>query len=110
MKATAVSKTLGRNRSYLFSNDSDDFYHSHGCDWNHRIHEAIKHGRLQLYLQPIESISNRQVNHYEALLRMTVAETGEIRDVCLVRHRGHRHQGPHRHQRSIGKVIKSLCN
>ena len=78
VKATAVSKTLGRNRSYLFSNDSDDFYHSHGCDWNHRIHEAIKHGRLQLYLQPIESISNRQVNHYEALLRMTVAETGEI--------------------------------
>ncbi len=78
VKATAISKTLGRNRSYLYSHDSNDFHHNHGCDWNHHILEAIEHNRLQLYLQPIEDIHNRTINHYEALLRMTIAETGEI--------------------------------
>lgn len=78
VKATAVSKTLGRNRSYLFSQQDDGSSHNHGCDWNHRIHEAIQQDHLQLYLQPIRDIENREINHYEALLRIVVAETGEI--------------------------------
>ncbi len=77
-KATAISKKLGRNRHYLFTQDDGDSHHSHGCDWNHRIHAAIEQNRLQLYLQPIRAIASQQVNHYEALLRLIDADSGEI--------------------------------
>ncbi|MBL4851090.1 MAG: EAL domain-containing protein [Gammaproteobacteria bacterium] len=78
VKATAIAKKLGRNRSHLFNQDDDDSHHSHGCDWNHRIHEAIEQNRLRLYLQPIRAIDSQQINHYEALLRLIDADSGEV--------------------------------
>lgn len=77
-RATAISKTLGRNRSYMFIDGEDNQPIAHHVDWNHRIRRAIDNNHLELYLQPIRHISDRRINHYEALLRLVVPETGEV--------------------------------
>jgi len=78
VKASAIAKKLGRNRSHLFNQDDHDCRLSHGYDWNHRIHKAIEQNRLQLYLQPIRVTDSQQINHYEALLRLIDADSGEV--------------------------------
>ncbi|MBL1294171.1 MAG: EAL domain-containing protein [Thiotrichales bacterium] len=78
VKATAISKKIGRNHSHLYTQEDSDSDPSHGCDWSHHIHRAIEEDRLELYLQPIRSINDNKINHYEALLRLIDADSGKI--------------------------------
>lgn len=47
--------------------------------WKHQIEEALENNTFILNFQPILDIEKRTIKHYEVLIRMRDANTGEIR-------------------------------
>ncbi len=47
--------------------------------WKHQIEDALENNNFILYYQPILNIESTKITHYEVLIRMRDAATGEIR-------------------------------
>lgn len=76
--ACHLAKKQGRNRCYLYQpKDQNEAKLEAGLGWAIRLREALDQDRFKLAYQPILSIADGSVTHYEVLLRM-VAEDGEI--------------------------------
>lgn len=70
-QACYTAKKRGRNRVHLYSDDDREMHTlRHTVQWAPRIRTALKQENFLLVFQPIYSVSNRKVNHYECLLRM----------------------------------------
>ena len=71
-------KDTGRGGWYLLS--EDDQSHRRMQErvlWKQRVEKALAEDRFTLYVQPIVSIADRSIRHYEVLLRM-LGEDGSI--------------------------------
>ncbi len=66
--AMYAAKRQGRDRVALAGEDSHDFQ-TH-LSWSERLHDALEHGRFELYAQPIVEISTGAVRQHELLLRL----------------------------------------
>ena len=71
--ACFLAKDQGRNRIHIFNeNDADIEKHRDEMGWVGRIHEAIDHGRFELYSQKIANIKSAYSNQncFEVLIRL----------------------------------------
>ncbi|KAF0190985.1 MAG: PAS/GGDEF/EAL domain-containing protein [Gammaproteobacteria bacterium] len=78
-KASFVAKNRGRSRVHAYDpedTEADDLWQS--VDWANRLREAIADNRLDIFVQPIVDLETREINHYEALLRLFLPESGGI--------------------------------
>jgi EAL domain-containing protein (putative c-di-GMP-specific phosphodiesterase class I) len=50
----------------------------HGRPWVARLQRALEHERFELHFQPIVSLRDGRVSHYEALLRLADGPDGEL--------------------------------
>lgn len=66
--AMYAAKRQGRDRVSLAGADSRD-YQTH-LTWSERLHDALEHGRFELYAQPVIEIATGAVRQHELLLRM----------------------------------------
>ncbi|MGG7056192.1 EAL domain-containing protein [Nitrosomonas sp. ANs5] len=65
------AKETGRGTWHLFSNTDQTRERVHTLVyWKEKIEYANLHDRYQLHLQPILSLHDKTINHYEVLLRM----------------------------------------
>lgn len=65
------AKETGRGTWHLFSDSDKSRERIHTLVyWREKIEHAFLHNQYVLYLQPILSLNNGQINHYEVLLRM----------------------------------------
>jgi diguanylate cyclase (GGDEF)-like protein/PAS domain S-box-containing protein/excisionase family DNA binding protein len=65
------AKDLGRNRYALFDQDSGALRNTHKrVHWAKKLRNALDEDRLMLFTQPVVRLSDRQVMHYEVLLRI----------------------------------------
>lgn len=69
--ACYLAKELGRNRIHAYHPDDTELAVRHGeMQWVGRIHQALDENRFCLYAQPIVSLANHGLKHYELLVRM----------------------------------------
>jgi diguanylate cyclase (GGDEF)-like protein/PAS domain S-box-containing protein len=72
------SKELGRNRCHLYHPDDQDMEKLHSrIEWKDKILKALKDDRFEPWFQPIMSLADNKIHHYEVLARMR-SEEGEI--------------------------------
>ncbi len=72
------AKELGRNRCHVFKPEDHDLEKLHSrAEWRGRILKAISESRFEPWFQPIMSIKDGTIGHYEALARLR-AEDGKI--------------------------------
>ncbi|MGH8497787.1 MAG: EAL domain-containing protein, partial [Methylococcales bacterium] len=76
--ACYIAKEQGRNRIHVYYPDDVEIAKRHGeMQWVERINRALEEHRFCLYVQPIISLEQKTVHHYELLLRM-VDEQGRL--------------------------------
>ena len=69
--ACYMAKELGRNRIHVYHPDDVELAARQGeMQWVGRIHLALDENRFCLYAQPIVSLDNDDLMHYELLVRM----------------------------------------
>ncbi|GMR04497.1 MAG: hypothetical protein BMS9Abin23_0395 [Thermodesulfobacteriota bacterium] len=72
------AKELGRNRAHLYRPEDRALEKMHSrLEWKNRIVSALKEVRFVPWFQPILSLKDGSVTHYEALARM-IDEKGKI--------------------------------
>ena len=65
------AKETGRGTWHLFSDSDKSRERIHTLvHWREKIEYAFLHNQYALYLQPVLSLNDGQINHYEVLLRM----------------------------------------
>jgi len=70
-QACYTAKQRGRNQVHLYSTEDHEMgLLRHSVQWAPRIRAALKQGDFLLEFQPIYSVSNKEVSHYECLIRM----------------------------------------
>ncbi len=73
--ACYMAKELGRNRIHVYHpNDVELAARQGEMQWVGRIHLALDENRFCLYAQPIVSLDNDDLMHYELLVRMLDAQ------------------------------------
>ncbi len=71
------AKELGRNRVHLFSEEDRVLEELHSrLKWKGRILKALEEDRFETWFQPILSVKERTVHHYEVLVRMRNPDGG----------------------------------
>ena len=65
--ALYAAKDAGRDRHVIFG---PELTAPAGTDWEDRIEHALRHGGLELFVQPLLDLATGETNRYEALLRM----------------------------------------
>lgn len=76
--ACYMAKELGRNRIHVYHPDDVELAVRQGeMQWVGRINQALDENRFYLYAQPIVSLDNDNLRHYELLVRM-LGEQDEI--------------------------------
>ncbi len=76
--ACNIAKSRGRNRSELYNPDHrEKAGMAEDMGWAARVREMLELDRFQLVYQPILSLQDDSVTHYEVLVRM-VCDDGEI--------------------------------
>ena len=69
--ACYLAKDLGRNRIQVYRPDDIELANLYGeMQWVGRINKALEEDRLCLYAQPIVSLQNDSLKHYELLIRL----------------------------------------
>lgn len=82
------AKDRGRNRFHLYSPEEREIEQMHmRLRWKERILEALREGRFEPWFQPIISLADGRVTHYEALARLrepdgTVTLPGPFIDIA----------------------------
>ena len=70
-QACYTAKKRGRNRVHVYSpSDREMFALRHSVEWAPRIRAALKQENFILEFQPIYSLKEQKINHYECLIRM----------------------------------------
>ncbi|MCB2426305.1 putative bifunctional diguanylate cyclase/phosphodiesterase [Methylophaga pinxianii] len=70
-QACYTAKKRGRNRVHVYSPaDREMFALRHSVEWAPRIRAALKQENFILEFQPIYSLKEKKINHYECLIRM----------------------------------------
>ena len=70
-QACYTAKKRGRNRVHVYSPADREMYAlRHSVKWAPRIRAALKQEKFVLEFQPIYSLKERKINHYECLIRM----------------------------------------
>ncbi len=73
------AKEQGRNRIHVFKEENTELITRHKeMEWVGQINHAIDENRFCLYAQPIVSLENKDLKHFELLLRMRDGEGGII--------------------------------
>jgi diguanylate cyclase (GGDEF)-like protein/PAS domain S-box-containing protein len=73
------AKAAGKGTYHVFSpNDDTKQQLETRVYWKHQIEEALDNNHFILYYQPILHIENREIQHYEVLVRMRDPKSGEI--------------------------------
>jgi len=69
--AMYTAKNKGRSQYHIFSEDDDELWNMQAkIHWEERIRWALENNRLLLHFQPVADLVNREIVHYEVLLRM----------------------------------------
>ncbi len=69
--ACYLAKDLGRNRIHKYHPEDTELANRHGeMQWVGRIRQALENNQFCLYAQPIVSLNDGTLTHYEILLRM----------------------------------------
>lgn len=78
--ACYIAKDRGRNRVYVhYHGDLDMVQRRSDMHWVTRLTHAFQNDQLQLYCQPIMSLSNdTELKHYEILLRLRNGRAGPV--------------------------------
>lgn len=77
-QACHIAKSRGRNIVHTYNNsDSELAYLRQDVYWMPLIRNAIANNKFRFAFQPVVRVSDGQIRHYEALLRM-VDEEGEL--------------------------------
>ena len=65
------AKEMGGNQTYIFSHEEGDHtvFHTRRT-WKDKIHAALEEDRFEPWFQPILSLEDNRVRHYEVLARM----------------------------------------
>ncbi|MBI5236832.1 MAG: EAL domain-containing protein [Deltaproteobacteria bacterium] len=72
------AKELGRNKCHVFRKEDHDLAKLHSrAEWRARIVRAISESRFEPWFQPIMSIKDNTISHYEALARLN-ADDGKV--------------------------------
>ena len=72
------AKELGRNRCHLYHPDDRDIEKLHSrVEWKERIQRALKEDRFEPWFQPIMTMHDNSIHHYEVLARLR-SEDDEI--------------------------------
>lgn len=70
-QACYTAKKRGRNRVHVYSPADQEMYAlRHSVEWAPRIRKALKQENFVLEFQPIYSLKEKKINHYECLIRM----------------------------------------
>ncbi|WP_417549163.1 putative bifunctional diguanylate cyclase/phosphodiesterase [Methylophaga sp.] len=70
-QACYTAKKRGRNRVHVYSPADREMYAlRHSVEWAPRIRAALKQENFILEFQPIYSLKENKINHYECLIRM----------------------------------------
>lgn len=70
-QACYTAKKRGRNRVHVYSPADQEMYTlRHSVEWAPRIRKALKQENFILEFQPIYSLKEKKINHYECLIRM----------------------------------------
>lgn len=77
-QACYVAKTHGRNMVHMYSQEDTEMHTLRSAVyWVPLIRDALANHKFKLFFQPVLDLSNNDVTHYEALIRM-VGEKGEL--------------------------------
>jgi diguanylate cyclase (GGDEF)-like protein/PAS domain S-box-containing protein len=69
--ACYAAKARGRNRVELYEAErSEQVRLTSDAEWTVRIKDALRDGRLHLHFQPIVSVREQSLRHYEVLVRL----------------------------------------
>ena len=65
------AKEMGGNQTHIFSHEEGDHtvFHTRRT-WKDKIHLALEEDRFETWYQPILSLKDNQIHHYEVLARM----------------------------------------
>ena len=73
------AKELGRNRYHIYSPLDRDIEDMHArLKWKERILDALKEDRFEAWFQPIMSMKDSSITHYEVLARMREKDGGVV--------------------------------
>lgn len=76
--AMYTTKRQGRSRVHVYQPDDRELLNMKAkVHWENRINHALRHDRFLLHYQPIVSLPDHRISHYEVLLRLR-EENGEL--------------------------------
>ncbi len=76
--AMYTTKRQGRSRVHVYQPDDQELLNMKAkVHWENRINQALQHDRFVLHYQPIVSLPDQHIAHYEVLLRLQ-EEDGEL--------------------------------
>ncbi len=76
--AMYTTKRQGRSRVHVYQPDDRELLNMKAkVHWENRINHALRHDRFVLHYQPIVSLPDHRISHYEVLLRLQ-EEDGEL--------------------------------
>jgi EAL domain-containing protein (putative c-di-GMP-specific phosphodiesterase class I) len=75
--ACRQAKSQGRNRTSLFTEDAEFDSIRSDLGWHQRLEQALKNDEFVLHYQPIMSLADDGIQHFEVLVRLE--EDGELR-------------------------------
>lgn len=77
--ALYLAKRRGRNRIQVYDpSDRENEELRISLDWARRLRRAIEENRLLLHFQPVMHIASGEIVHYEALVRLDLADRGIV--------------------------------
>lgn len=72
-KAMYMAKKIGKNRYEVYNSEiNDDELFSFTTGWIAKIKEALVNDGFVLYFQPIMELNSKEIEYYEALLRLKI--------------------------------------